>query len=472
MTNSTTHKSTRTTEGSIPLESIYKLSNLTKRQLSIWVDQMLLTGAPVYNVGYTFTFTGEINPQHFQRAFQALVDRSDALRTVFYEADGVPQQRVVPHFPYTVEFLDLSKEAKPAAALKSWVDQRWEIPFDLAKRLFDSVLLKTAENEFVWFLNIHHLIVDGWSRALLYQHASDLYERSLKGQLDGTPESYPAFQSFVQEERAYRFSAEYAKASAYWEEKLSCGRDPMRFYGKSPGKKLARCTRLSSNLGADRTKNLMSIAAAGGKSTSLILNIFCALLFAYLYRISGNRRLAIGTNFHNRRFDRFRETIGLLMEAVPLQVEIAEDETFISLIEKLGPESYGARRHCWYSPGNPLNNRLYQVMLSFNNWPYPPFNGLPVRVEWAHSGIGLNEGLYLAVHDVNGAGSLIIDFDFNTEVFDERQRRDASQHFLQLLDAFLKDPTQSIDSPCLLRAEEKERLLVAWNKTEHHLSTV
>ncbi|MCB0192755.1 MAG: amino acid adenylation domain-containing protein [Anaerolineae bacterium] len=39
------------------------------------------------------------------------------------------------------------------------------------------------------------------------------------------------------------------------------------------------------------------------------------------------------------------------------------------------------------------------------------------------------------------------------------------QHYLQLLDAFLADPHQSIHRANLLAAKEKERLLVAWNDT-------
>ena len=468
MAQSTTENSTEIAGRSVAPQSVYELSNLTKHQLLIWVDQKLLPGTPVYNNAFTFTFSGQLDPQHFQRAFQAIVDRSDALRTVFDETDGIPQQCVMPEFPYTVEFLDLSKQG--AVTLQSWVDKRCELPFDLGERLFDSVLLKTSETEFVWFLNIHHLIVDGWSRSLLYRHVSELYERSLRGQPLGEAQGDPSFRSFVQAEREYRRSNEYAEAGAYWKERLSRQRDAMRFYGRPPSRKTAQSRKVSSNLGAERTKNLRLVAAAERNSTLQLLNVFAAIAFAYLYRISGSRTLAIGTTFHNRRSNAIRETIGLLMEAVPLQVEISENETFISLIKKLAPETYAARRHCWYSPGNPLNNRAFEVMLTYSNWSYPQFNTLPVRVEWAHLGMGLNEAVSLNVHDFNGTGTLTIEFEFNGDVFDERQCRYATQHFLRLLDAFLEDQTQSIDAPSLLSAEEKEALLVTRNETQAPLA--
>jgi amino acid adenylation domain-containing protein len=467
MTNPAADHSASETKRSARSASIDGLSNLTKNQLLIWTEQKLLPGTPIYNVAFTFTFSGKLDPQHFQRAFQAVVDRCDALRTVFDETDGVPQQRILSQNPYSVAFLDFSKEANPEF-LQSWLRERWETPFELGKCLFDSVLLKTAEREFVWYLNLHHLITDGWSMALIYQRVLDMYDRSLKGQLTEAGEHYPPYQVYVSDERAYRASPEYVEAGTYWKRKLSRPHDAARFYGKQTARTLAY-RKLSAELGVERTKKLKVLAAekdlnVGSLNVSL-LNIFGALVFAYIYRISGGSTLAIGTTFHNRSSVRFKETGGLLMEAAPLQVDISEQETFVSLVHKVAAESYAARQRCRYSTGNPLNNRAYEVVLTFNNWSYPQFDQLPVRVKWLHLGMGVNDGLCLNVHDFNGTGNLTIDFDFNGDVFDEQQCRYATQHFLKLVDAFLADRTQRIDAPCLLSAEEKEFLLAALNKT-------
>ena len=72
-----------------------------------------------------------------------------------------------------------------------------------------------------------------------------------------------------------------------------------------------------------------------------LFNIFVALLSAYLYRLTGNKRLATGTAFHNRRSKEFKETIGLFMEVHPLHIEIAEGETFASLAKKVAADAAG-----------------------------------------------------------------------------------------------------------------------------------
>ena len=57
-------------------------SNLTTSQFAIWVGQTLYPDIPLYNMVHTFTIDGSIDVPKFQAAFQALVDCSDALRTV------------------------------------------------------------------------------------------------------------------------------------------------------------------------------------------------------------------------------------------------------------------------------------------------------------------------------------------------------------------------------------------------------
>ena len=74
-------------------DRVYDHSNLTVNQLLMWVGEKLNPGTCVYSVPLTCTITQAIHPVHFQRAFQTLVNSSDALRSVIDEGDGIPQQR-------------------------------------------------------------------------------------------------------------------------------------------------------------------------------------------------------------------------------------------------------------------------------------------------------------------------------------------------------------------------------------------
>src|SRR5215203_2047133 len=121
------------------------LSNLTQSQLWIWTGQQLSPNVPLYNVVFTFELSGEIDLSLFRKAFQILVDQSDSMRTVFESHDHIPQSRILDSISYKPEFLDFSHEENPNEHFKSWLNQRKKINFDLAKPLFDSVLIKIGE---------------------------------------------------------------------------------------------------------------------------------------------------------------------------------------------------------------------------------------------------------------------------------------------------------------------------------------
>ena len=126
------------------------LSDLTQSQLLIWTGQQLSPNVPLYNSVFTFEVSGEINVSHFQTAFQILIDKSDAMRTVFVSIDDIPQTKLLDSVSYKVELLDFSKEKVPDEHFKIWFNERMKKVFELSKPLFDSVLIKMPGNNFIW----------------------------------------------------------------------------------------------------------------------------------------------------------------------------------------------------------------------------------------------------------------------------------------------------------------------------------
>ncbi|MGE0127961.1 MAG: amino acid adenylation domain-containing protein [Blastocatellales bacterium] len=450
-------------------DQLYERSNLTKNQLLIWVGQQLQPELPLYNnSAYTFALSGEIDRAHFQKAFQALVNSSDALRTVIEEIDGIPQQRVIADFRYEMDYLDFSALPDSASALQTWARERCRIPFDFSKRLFDSALIKISEGQFVWYLNQHQIVTDGRSIWLIFKLQSELYQRSLNGELEERV-ALPAFQDYLNYEREYYGSARYRKAKAYWDEKLAAELEPIRFYGKTRSARTTFVKRVPCELGFERMEKLKAIAGqkeifAVNSDLSLFV-IFTALLFAYLHRISGNRSLSLGVLVHNRQSKAFKETIGLFMQMCPLRITIEEGDTFLSLIHKARVEIFETLQHRQYTTGNPLKHKSYDVTLDYHISSFAGFNGAPMRTALVHSGHE-HDSFGLQVHDFDLSGSLTLDFDFNRDVFGEEQRGRAIQHFLNLLDSFLEDSAQPLHRAKLLPAEERNRILVEFNQTK------
>ncbi len=453
------------------LSDIYNRSNLTKNQLLFWMAHKLHPEAPLCNLAHTFTLGGGLRVDHFQRAFRTLVNSSDALRTVIHEIDGIPQQEVISDFPYTPQFIDLADSPEPDAEMRAMVDARSKTPFDLETRLFDSALIRVSPDRFVWFMSEHQIISDAVGASLIFHRMSELYELAVKAEL---PEAIdlPPFQDYIDYERGYRRSAECHQAEAYWTRKLARAFEPMTFYGRAPIKKSSRVERVSVDLGGERTAGLKSLAGQDGifvkTLNASIFNVLAATLFAYLYRISGNKELALGIPFHNRRSEAFRKSIGLFMEVLPLRVIIDNDETFSSLINKVISEASEALKYRQYTLGNPLHNRIYEVVLNYHTAEFSDFCGMLLEEEWIHPGHG-DDSLTVQVRDFNLSGSFLVDFEFHCDVFGEQQRDEAIRHFIKVIDACLENPALPLRRVDLLSPAEKQRVLKGFNDTARTL---
>jgi non-ribosomal peptide synthetase component F len=371
--------------------------------------------------------------------------------------------------PYQMELLDFSHASDPQMTLERWFSKRCVMPFELEKRAFDSVLIKIADEQFIWYLNQHHIMVDAFSTSLLYRRMMGYYNALLEGEL--SPEApLHSFQEYIDYERLFSRSSLYQRGEAYWQEKLSNAIEPTRFYGQSLPKKGLRIRRLACPLGAEKSQAVREIAQAQDVRVLTqhlsLFNIFMTLMAAYTYRVSGNKRLAIGAPFHNRHSGQFAETIGLLMQICPLHIEIAEDDTFLSLLDKVKAETYSVMRHSQVGISNSVHQQAFDLMLNYHRVSFPDFCGYPTEPLWLHSGYGDgNDKLAIQVHDFKESGEFVLHFDFNRAIFDEPQSRRAIGHFLNLLEAFIEDRSQKIKHVNLLSPAERRELLVDFNQT-------
>src|ERR1039457_1908740 len=128
-------------------EDLLECSNLTGRQFLIYAGQRLHPRLVLYDAVYAVRWPG-LDPQCFKRAWQMLFDSCDALRTIIEEEDGVPQQRTLPSSRFDIECVDLRHVVEPQHALDEWIEQRTCRQPVLAKSVFDTALVRTAEAEY------------------------------------------------------------------------------------------------------------------------------------------------------------------------------------------------------------------------------------------------------------------------------------------------------------------------------------
>ncbi len=421
--------------------SVIGESNLTELQLLYWIGHQLRPSATHFNNAFSFTFPVFLDPPLFQEAFVTAVRQYDALRTIIREQTGTPQQHILAEPPAPLIFVDLSQEADPQASAEVWQQQRVQRPFQLDGCLYDSALLKLADQKFVWFLNQHHLITDASSFFLIAETLLGIYEELRQGKAVTSSEK-PTFARYAASLQRQQASSRAAKSRTFWQEKLTQKPDQLSFYGRSPQKRSGKVQRWTHNLGSDQTTQLIAVAESAdlGAVTSE-LRQFClmaTLYFSLLHQLTGKSHLGFVTTIHNRSTQVSKQTVGVLMELCPVLVTIEPEETFLSLLQKVVAEMKQLLLHYRYGASQAASDLALDVMFTFVQRPSLTFDGQIVTHEIVHPGCG-SEQLGLHVHHLADSNSYDLYLDFQQDSFSPDEQEHAKQTVKQLINTLAAD---------------------------------
>ena len=448
----------RAHEGRVPsmaatLDDLLDRSNLTGRQFLIYAGQRLHPGLVLYNSVYAIGWPG-LDTKRFQAAWQTFLDSCDALRTIVDEIDGVPQQRVLPPFPTEVECIDLRKDG---TAARKWVENRLQQqPIELTKCIYDTAVLRTGEDEYVWFLHIHHIVVDGAAVQILIRRLTELYW----GALDKTS-TFPQFAEHAGAVCAQRQSEKYRAARDYWLNALKQVPATPHFYGVDAFKNTAQervILTLDRSAGSALTRLARSLVTSTVGEHAVIANLFNAVFAAYLSRVSGTEQVSIGVTFHNRSSEQDRRTIGLFMEVFPILLRVKAQDSLLTLIQQVASCTAQALKHRQFSVGHSARAPAFSGLFNYMRALSKPLGNLDVRR--VHPGHGSN-AISLSVEPRDETFDLW--FDVAADVASTSSGQSTAEHLRTLLTNALQDPEAPLTHLSLLPQTEARDLLAACN---------
>lgn len=168
------------------IQDIYPLSYMQEGML---FHTLLNKDTQAYVEQASFSMTGKVDTDIFQKSITALCARHDIFRTIFISQNvSVPQQVVLKERTITVEekdltHLDRSGQLRLIDDVKKTDRAKG---FHLQKDgLMRVILFKTGEREFTCIWSFHHIIMDGWCLGIVLKeffhiYASHLHQTPLK----------------------------------------------------------------------------------------------------------------------------------------------------------------------------------------------------------------------------------------------------------------------------------------------------
>ena len=432
------------------------MTGLTKSQRLLWAGQQLHPETPLYNMALAFTIEGPLDVARFSQANKQLTERCETFRTIFADE----RRSLLDKCPSALAIVNLTNTAEPEASAATWLKERSKRNFQLDQSLTDQALLTLSPKKSIWFLNQHHLITDDTTSGLLFDAMRKLY-------LGEDVELLP-FDSYCQ----YETKVSADKADAYWKTKLeSEAPEPVVLYAHSLVTDTLASKRVVVKLGAERSAKLRALALLpelrGFTEDLSMFQMLAGLVFAFIYRQTGERHLGIATPTHNRPTPAFKKTPGAFIEIFALEVQLEEESTFLQIIGAVRGEVLTYLTHARSGQSRAELASRSQILLNVVNAAFSDFADMPVQTEWLHSGHGDKQhALRIAVFDFNKTGDLSFLFDFNNETFGKMEQEWTINHFFKLVDALLADPSQPVGDVDLLTTDEREKLLTNWNETQ------
>lgn len=427
-------------------DAVCDSGGLTRRQLLIWAGNRVAPGVPVFTEAALLHIHGPLDSRDFGRAYQAVVDESDALRMVVEEVDGWPCQRVRPRLELPVDVIDLASSAAPVGALEALAREREARTIGDGGALIDTALVRLRPEHHVWLLVQHQLVADAWSFALLHRRVADHY-RDLRLGRGATPRRRPQFRDYLAHERRFRGSADGRGARAYWRNRRldTAVRPPA--LASSVGRDATRIHRVSHRLGTSRTAVLRRLATADGASIDTgLFGCFASLVLAHLHRTTGVRDVVLHVPFANRPSQRFKETIGSFMNVCPVRVAVEGNDTFLELRRRVAREMWAVARHQAYAVRQVSVDQPYDVLVNVHKESVATrgLDGLPTEIALLPPTHRFG-AFAVGVQDFNAAGDLTVALDFNVATFGRDDRATMSATLIRLLDHFLGDPLCRVD---------------------------
>ena len=445
---------------------------LSFSQQGLWLIERLQPAGGAYNLATAVRFDGPLDVAALAAALGGVVQRHEALRTRFAEADGGPWQEVlpasaaVPALPL-IDLSGLPAERHEEESLRL-VRAESDRPFDLAAGpLLRARLVRLDPAGHLLQLTLHHAVSDGWSENVLMEDLGALYAAAVAGRPAELPPLPLQLADYAVWQREHLRGEVLAELLAAWRQRLA-GVPPLEL----PTDR--RRPAVWTFRGASR-RALLKVTAADleplvrdqdATSFMVLLATFQVLLGRY----AGQEDFAVGTPSASRTRSELEGVIGFFVHMLPLRADLSGAPTFRDLLARVRATVLEAFAHQGLpfellvedlAPERDLGrNPIFQAVLQLLYAEELAFPGLTTRRLDLENGSAKFD-LNFVIEQKDGRFNLFCEYP--VDLFEATTIQRLLDHFEVLLGGAVAAPDRAIGHLPLLSAAERHHLVLEHN---------
>jgi tyrocidine synthetase-3 len=454
----------------------YPLSPAQKR---LYILQQMALESTNYNLTQCVCLEGQMDAANWEKAFLKLIRRHEILQTSFDILDDKPIQRINEDVDFEIKHVDCKRarvEVKvddtegtrglaplplePAtrnSQLATALISSFIRPFDLTQApLLRVGLLKLEEQKHLLIVDTHHIISDGVSLFILTGEFMAL--------LDGQPltglriqyKDYSQWQNRGQQQKSFKNQGDY------WLKEFSAELPLLHLPIDYPRPTIKKTTGdvLKSYIGKNRKQQLEKLALE--KEATLYMACL-AIFFVFLYKLTGQEDLIVGTDTAGRRHADLQKVIGMFVNTLALRSFPKGEKTFEYFLEKTKQRTMKALENQDYPfeelveqvavTRDPGRNPLFDVAFYFSgsqdintNAMDIPEVSIPGLILKPYESNSKTAKFDLMLFISESGDQLVCAFEYCTSLFRREKIQAFAILFEEILSAVLENPQIKLDS--------------------------
>ncbi|WOB66746.1 non-ribosomal peptide synthetase [Microcystis aeruginosa] len=466
-----------------PLESVINTVARTEdlplsfAQQRMWFLYQMDQQNSAYNEALTIRLTGRLNIDILEQTINAIIQRHESLRTSFPMVEGKPIQKIAPSLKIKLLVINLKDISQDQ--IDKQIIEELQKPFDLTQApLLRCTLFDLGYENYILVNVFHHIIIDGWSKGILFKELSEFYQAFLSNSTVDLPELAIQYADFAVWQRQWLQGEILENQLNYWKKQLTGAPPLLELPTDKP--RLAtpnfRGHSISFQINSELTEKLKLLSQKSGGTLFMTL---LAALNTLLFRYSGQDDILIGTPTANRNRQEIEPLIGFFVNTLVLRNSLEGNPTFSGLLQQARNvvlEAYANQDVPFEQVVDGLEiersvsyNPLFQVMFALQNAPLNALELPDLKAQYlAVENQRIKFDLSLVLEEIETEkGSYLEGFwEYDSDLFTAERITRMVGHFQTLLKGIVANPQQTIGELPLLTESEKQQLLVEWNQTQ------
>ncbi|MET8419251.1 condensation domain-containing protein [Streptomyces sp. NPDC005134] len=438
-------------------------------QQSLWLQNEIDPGQAAYNVTAAVRLRGPLDVQALEHALNTVVERHEALRTVFDLDEEEPVQVIGPTAPLTVPVLDTT-----AAEFEELARAELAAPFDLRQGpLVRLSLLRLGERDHVVLLVMHHIVTDGVSSGILFQELTAAYRAHSEGRRPELPELPIQYADFAVWQRDHLTGDRLRELTDRWSEVLAGALPPeLPSDRPRPAVPSDRGGAHHFTIPGPLVTRMETLARRQNATPFMVL---LAAFDVLLARYSGQDDITVTSPVSGRTRPELEGLIGYFVNPLLLRTDLSGDPDFLELLDRVRAGCLDAFRNQelpfeqavdLLRRQSPAGERpRAQVMMVLQAKAPERWESAGLEFEMLHIDTGTAKAdLILDIRPGDTGHHAVL--QYSADLFDASTAERIGAHFVSVLEAIAERPERAVSELALLSAEERDTLLTRWNSPE------